>query len=67
MPHTRASLSTMGMRCTLCFSIRHAASATLLSGRDATGGFDMICSLWGRNRHPLCLASDGDATQPAAS
>jgi hypothetical protein len=45
MPHTRASLSTMGMRCTLCLSIRHAASATLLSGRDATGGFDMICSL----------------------
>lgn len=43
MPTTRALLSTIGMRCTLCFSIRHAASATLLSGRDATGGADIIC------------------------
>lgn len=45
MPTTLASLSTMGMRCTLCFSMRQAASATLLSGRDATGGDDMICSM----------------------
>ncbi len=45
MPTTLASLSTMGMRCTLCFSMRQAASATLLSGREATGGDDMICSM----------------------